>query len=296
MIGNFIIDFFTPREWASITLIGVFILLSMKEKNVRRSFMNLITIFFHWKIIITILLAQIYLAILTYTLYLTGLWNLTILRESIYFSLCTSILLIFKYNKNSERLITIKNIIIDSIKLPLIICFYLNLHTFSYLGELCLQFFLSFFFLLGTYNKRDNDDLEKVYGCTQTFFYSIIIFQTVYSIYMNIKLWDENFITNNIISLLFPVVATILFWPYLYAFAIISAYEIWFIRIKSTSKGNRDVYLFRRNRILKACKLNLKMIIFVSKDFHIYIPQTQKQFIEDMQKSILKYKKKYHKL
>lgn len=121
-----------------------------------------------------------------------------------------------------------------------------------------------------------------------------MLFQIAYCIYATIKSWDDVFSTDNIISLLFPMVATVIYWPFLYIYSVIAAYEVWFVRVNSSSNWNRDVYLYRKNKILRACKLNLRKIIFVSKDFHIYIPQTQMQFVEDLQKSILKYKKKYN--
>lgn len=294
-ISDFIITFLTTRELATITIIVVtFMLLSMKNRDVRESGVNLIKIFFHWKIMLTILIAQIYCAAFTYIFYRIGLWNVTILRESIYFSLYTSILLIFKYNNKYERLISIKVIITDSVKLTFIIGFYFNLYTFSYLGELFLQFFLALFFLLGAYNQKENIEEEKVYGFTQIILTCLMLFQIAYCIYATIKSWDDVFSTDNIISLLFPMVATVIYWPFLYIYSVIVAYEVWFVRVNSSSNWNRDVYLYRRNKILRACKLNLRKIIFVSKDFHIYIPQTQMQFVEDLQKSILKYKKKYN--
>lgn len=36
-IGTFVIDFFTAREWASITLIALFVLLSARARSVRDS-------------------------------------------------------------------------------------------------------------------------------------------------------------------------------------------------------------------------------------------------------------------
>ena len=287
-LGTFIINFFTTREWASITLIVLFVFFSARTKSVRGSILGVVKAFFHWKILLPIICAQIYLSIFAYILYKYGLWNTTILRETIFFLFYTSIALMFKYNNNDERITSIKGIVEDTVKATLIIEFYLNIHTFSYGVELIIQFLLCVLYLMGTFNKRDTKELEKTYGCTQTIFYCLSISLLVYSIYMSINQWRENFMTQNVISLLFPIAATIAYWPFLYLFSVIKAYEEWFVRMSFAS--NEEEYGFRKNQVFKACGINLSMIHFVSKDFHVYIPQTKKQFVEDLYKSVEKYK------
>ncbi len=287
--GTFVIEFFTTREWASITLIALFILFSARAKSVRGSIFEVVKAFFHWKILLPIICAQIYLSIFAYTLYKYGLWNTTILRETIFFLFYTSIALILKYNNNDDRITSIKGIIEDTVKATLIIEFYLNIHTFSYGVELIIQFLLTFLYL-GVYNKQDTKDLAKTYSCTQILFYGLSISLLVYSIYMFIGEWKENFASQTVISLLFPIVATIAYWPFLYLFSVIKAYEEWFVRMSFAS--NKEEYDFRKNQVFKACGINLRLIHFVSKDFHVYIPQTQIQFVDDLKKSVKEYKTK----
>lgn len=290
MIGTFIIEFFTTREWASITLIALFVLYSAKSRRVRNSMIGVIKAFFHWKILVPIICAQVYLSVFAFVLYKNGLWDTTILRETIFFLFYTSISLMLRYNSKSERIASLKGIVEDTIKATLIIEFYLNIHTFSYGVELIIQFLLTLLYLMGASNKRDTKDLEKTYSCTQALFYGLSISLLVYSIYMSIGEWKENFTSQTVISLLFPIVATIAYWPFLYLFAVIKAYEEWFVRMSFAS--NKEEYGFRKNQVLKACGINLSMIHFVSKDFHVYIPQTQKQFEDDLNKSVEKYKTK----
>ena len=287
-LGTFIIDFFTSREWASITLIALFILFSARARSVRGSIIGVVKAFFHWKILLPIICAQIYLSIFAYALYKYGLWNTTILRETIFFLFYTSIALILKYNNDDERISSIKGIVEDTVKATLIIEFYLNIHTFSYGVELIFQFLLALLFLMGAHNKCDTKELEKIYGCTQTIFYCLSVFLLTYSIYMSIYQWREIFMAHNVISLLFPIVATIAYWPFLYLFSVIKTYEEWFVRIYFAS--DKEEYGFRKKQVFKACGINLSLIHFVSKNFHVYIPQTQKHFVDDLNKSVEKYK------
>jgi hypothetical protein len=195
-----------------------------------------------------------------------------------------------RYNSKSERIASLKGIVEDTIKATLIIEFYLNIHTFSYGVELIIQFLLTLLYLMGASNKRDTKDLEKTYSCTQALFYGLSISLLVYSIYMSIGEWKENFTSQTVISLLFPIVATIAYWPFLYLFSVIKGYEEWFVRMSFAS--NKEEYGFRKKQFFKACGINLSLIHFVSKDFHVYIPQTQKQFVDDLNKSVEKYKTK----
>ncbi len=284
-IKNFILDFFTPREWATFTLIGALILFSTKSKDVRNSILRFIKTFFHWKIIIPIICAQLYLFLFYYILYKLNIWNDSILREVMFFSLFTSISLIFKYSGNNDRISSLKGIIEDTVTASIIIEFYLQIYTFSYPIELLIQFLLAFFYLMGVYNKRETKDYERTYTVTQSIFYCLTVFLLVYSIYTAIKHWENNFSSQTVASLLFPIIATIAYWPFLYVFATICAYETWFVRIFFASKKDKDVYRFRKRQVIKTCKLNLRKINFISKDFHVYIPQTREEFIHDLQMS-----------
>lgn len=286
-IKDFIISFFTTREWASITLFTLFLLYSARAKSVRKSMIRVLKAFLHWKILLPIICAQIYLSVFAYVLYKNELWNTAILRETIFFLLYTSISLIFKYNSNSQRIASVKGIVEDTIKATLIVEFYLNIHTFSYWIELIIQFLLAFLFLLGAVNKRDTQELEKTYGCTQTLFYCLSISLLVYSIYLSGEQWRENFSSQNIISLLFPIIATLAYWPFLYILSVIKVYEEWFVILRFRS--SKEDYTYRRNSIFRKCGLNLSLINFVSRDFHVYIPQTKKQFAEDLHNSINRY-------
>lgn len=287
-IKDFIISFFTTREWASITLFTLFLLYSVRAKSVRKSMIRVLKAFLHWKILLPIICAQIYLSVFAYVLYKNEFWNTAILRETIFFLLYTSISLIFKYNSNSQRIASVKGIVEDTIKATLIVEFYLNIHTFSYWIELIIQFLLAFLFLLGAVNKRDTQELEKTYGCTQTLFYCLSISLLVYSIYLSGEQWRENFSSQNIISLLFPIIATLAYWPFLYILSVIKVYEEWFVTLRFRS--SKEDYTYRRNSIFRKCGLNLSLINFVSRDFHVYIPQTHRQFVDDLNKSVEKYK------
>lgn len=286
-IKDFIISFFTTREWASITLFTLFLPYSARAKSVRKSMIRVLKAFLHWKILLPIICAQIYLSVFAYVLYKNELWNTAILRETIFFLLYTSISLIFKYNSNSQRIASVKGIVEDTIKATLIVEFYLNIHTFSYWIELIIQFLLAFLFLLGAVNKRDTQELEKTYGCTQTLFYCLSISLLVYSIYLSGEQWRENFSSQNIISLLFPIIATLAYWPFLYILSVIKVYEEWFVILRFRS--SKEDYTYRRNSIFRKCGLNLSLINFVSRDFHVYIPQTKGQFTEDLHNSINRY-------
>ena len=294
-IRTFILDFFTSREWATITLIAVFVLVSLRNKNIRHSILGVIKAFFHWKILVPILCAQFYLSIFYFILYKLNIWNTSILREIIYFSLFTSLLLIFKYTNNSESISSLKTIVKDSVKATLIIEFYVQIYTFSYPIELIIQFFLLLFYLMGVYNKKETKDYQNTYIITQTLFYSLACFLIVYSIYRAVNQWNNNFSSSTMASLIFPIVTTIAYWPFLYLLAVYAAYEMWFIRIEFSSKHDKSISKYRKAEIFKKCRLNLDMINFVSKDFHIFIPQTQEEFVDDLNKSIEKYKSTINK-
>ena len=245
--------------------------------------------FFQKKIILILLSGQFYICLFIYLFYHIGLWSVTILRESIVFLLFTSISLIIKYISHKERVASIKELIEDTVKATVVIEFYLNIYTFSYCVELIVQFFLALFCLMGMYNKRDSPELRTIYRCSQTMFYGLSFFLVSFSTYMMFSQWRDIFLKENVESLLFPVIVTLVYWPFLYMLSVVSVYEVWFVRIYFASNKEKELYRFRRNQVMKTCKINLDKIVFISKKLHIFTYQNQEEFLNDLRRLEINY-------
>ena len=286
---KFLFDCFTTREWATFTLIGCFILFSATKKSVRNSIINLIKTLFSKKIVIPILIAYIYLTLLLLCFMWLRLWDEWMLYDSLVYIIFTAPTLIFKYVRDNNHVANIIGIIKDSISVAIAIEFYLNLYTFPYVIELLCQLFIALFVLLGIYNKRKTHEERIVYGCTQTMYYLLIILILCYSIYMLINRWSSVISHENLLSLLFPLIATLLYWPYLYLLCVYSAYETWFVRIKFASEHNERIYRNRRKSIVRVCKINLRKINFIQKRLQLFMPDVREHFDSELNKIASQY-------
>lgn len=287
----FLLDFFSTREWATITIIGGFILYCFVfNKGVRVSVYHVVKCFFVPKIILLIFGAYVYLSIFTLLFYKLGWWSTDILRETILFYLFTSVTLLFKYVQKPAELASNKywN---EALNVLIVMEIYINAYTFSYFVELLLQ---GLILIVWTIGNADMITKEKVHGqgCFRVTYYVILFIVFGYSVFRIIESGMDNFSYDMVVSILYPVIGTALYYPYLYLLAVYSEYELWMIVIERSSRGDHVEYVRRRNAIFRYCKLSLSKIIFIKSDFKPFLHDSYVEFISALSISEKKYREK----
>ena len=240
-----IIQLFSTRELATITLVIPILLYLISDKKVRKSTFNLVKEFLFSKVIFIHILLYCCIAITCYILYLVGLWRTEYLKDVICYSAAVFPLLwhVIKFSSQQE----FTGLLLKQVKYSALISAYLNIYTFSYLGELLLQFILCVSSLIAVTIKlqKDQDHSSKqLLGCfdkmNAILGFAILIFILYQTFIHPIGFTLSMFIQ----SVALPIILTITIVPYLYVFTIYCTYDIWFVRLYHSINKNKNEYRF----------------------------------------------------
>jgi len=253
-------NIFTTRELATIIWIAVFIIWSLFHKDLRKSFVSLLQAFFNRKIFIIFLLMILYVKLIVYLLFQVNLWNLSQLKDTIFWFFSTAFVLFTNVNKLNENENYFRKIIIDNFKLVLILEFLINFYTFPLIIELILIPILGFVIIMNTYAgtkkeyeivKRLSNNILSIWG----------IFLIIYIVLNAISSYQDLLVFGNFQAFLLPLLLTIAFLPFLYVLALFMIYESIFTRF-NVSIGNRDKDLLRvtKRKIFSTFGINLSLL------------------------------------
>lgn len=123
-------EIFSNREISIIIWFTIFLLLAFTKKGVLKSFGHLIKTFFQQKIIDIVLIMIIYVELIVLGLTLIGFWELSLLKDTILWTVFVGFLLLMKMSKINSKNEYLKSILKDSIKGIIIIEFIANFYQF----------------------------------------------------------------------------------------------------------------------------------------------------------------------
>lgn len=284
----FILEFFSDREWATITIIGGVILYCfISSKGLRASICQVVKSFFAPKVLLSILGAYIYLSVFTFLLYKTGLWSTIILRETIQFYLFTCAALLFRYVLEPVELASRKywN---EALSVLFVIEIYINSYTFSYFTELLFQVVIMIVWILANADMITKNK-SRAQDCFRVVYYVFLSAILIFSVCSLIAAGKENFSYEMVVSIVYPVVGTVLYYPYLYLLAVYTEYEWWLIVIERSTRGDRDEYKRRLKAIIRCCRLNLSKISFIKSDFKPFLANDIEEFVAGLKACETKY-------
>jgi hypothetical protein len=221
--------FLDNRELAILVWLIIFLFWALTKKNIRESISEIMKVFFQKVIFITTCLMLFYIGSIVYIFYRFGLWDFTLLSETIMWVIGEAFVMYLNSNKvkNNEYF---KIVMIDSLKLTVVIEFIVNLYVFNFWIELILvPVFAILIGVLGVSSSKP--EYKQVESCLTRIFILVGLLFLSYAIY-NIIVDVHSFATiNNFKEFLLPVVFTILFLPFIYMLALYLTYDLIFMRI-----------------------------------------------------------------
>jgi len=208
------------------------------------------------------------------------------LKTTIIWTFGGAFVLFFNVNKALENKFYFWSVFKDCFKLTIIIEFLSNLYSFHIAIELIS---IPILILIGVSMALPKENKEnKIVRSFFAFLYGTYIIAVV--IFSTIKIsnnFNKIFSFENLKSLVFGSIMTILFIPFLYFVALFMAYDNFFTMKKYILKEKPEMFKFLRGKIISACKLNLNKINKINKELHIYTSIEKKQ-IENEINLILK--------
>lgn len=253
------LNLLTTREQAVIIWTAIFLIFALLQENLRKAIFGVLKVFFQRKIFIPFSAMLLYIALVVHLLSQIQLWNVFLLKETIFWVFGTALVLFMNLNKASEDGY-FRRIISDNLKVVLVLMFLINFYTFSLFVELILLLLLVFTVAISTYAgiKKEYQSVKKAANFILSawgVFVAIFVFKGVLYSYQNLLTAD------NLLAFSLPLILTFALLPFLYFFAVFMTYETLFIRIEAMI-GRRDKQLAdsTKRKILKTFTLNLKKL------------------------------------
>ncbi len=257
-------DIFSTREIASTIWITLFLTYAFFDKGVQQSLLNFLRALFTKQILIIFLILISYVSLEVLLLQKTGLWNYSLLKDTLFWFFFSAIALASKTSNNNKKdEINFYRLVKENLSIAIFLEFILTSYTFGLVAELFFTFITAFLIAMVAFGKRDPKNADVVKFCR--ILLSILwLWAFVYSTQIA---WGDSALWS-IISLRQIVIGpilTILFIPLLYYFSIYLIYESMFWRISRALKDEKDLIYHAKRRAIKTGKFKLKTARRLSK-------------------------------
>lgn len=244
------------REISLFVWIILFFTWASFNKGVRSTFVKLIKHFLKRPILLIHSFIIPYISIIIYFLFVCDFWNFSMLKDSIIWVLGTGFITLIYVNKFSNDENNFKKYIFDTIKLIVVFEFIFNLYSFSLPVELILipsLAILGGIEAIASLYPKYKILLKPIKFILTVLTLTIIVF-TFYKIFNDL----DNFLSfANLKLLLLPIILSISLIPYLYVIALYLSYEMFFLKIESIFRNEKDFIKPVKKTMLILCKLNL---------------------------------------
>lgn len=258
---------FNNRETAVAIWVGLIMVLLIGSKGVRNSITGILKSFFAWKISVTVGSIVIYTVAMVYLLFRIHMWELSILKDTIFWFCGVGFMQLFKVTKAPD-ISYYKKLAIESIKITIILEFIANLYVFNLAVELPLVFIIIVFSMMKPMTEREAQykDVKKVVSVVLTTISAITI---IFSIYKTTVHYKEFFSPENLKAIALSPILTLCFLPLLYLIALASAYETFFVHLDFYSN---DKKLVRKLKIAtwRIARFNINKLNSISKNMNKY--------------------------
>ncbi|MGD9872857.1 MAG: hypothetical protein AB7T27_01180 [Kiritimatiellia bacterium] len=249
-------DLFNNREIATGIWLVIVAIWAGQKDGIRESFLKMFKTFRHPKIIIPVLLMVGYLWLEVFLLSQWELWNMSLLKDTIYWFILTGIVLFLNIVGEKDSILFLKKTAIECVAVTVILQFMLNLYTFSLWGELI--------FIPGTTLLAMMTAVAEItpeYAPAKKLFDGILsiigLGMVIYLIRMTWLHHSELSASKLLLTILNPIMLTFLFFPFLYIAKLVSDYEMFFVRLQFHITNDDELLSYTRLKTLLYCNINL---------------------------------------
>lgn len=274
-------EIFNNREIAIGIWVLIAVIIFLFLKPTRDFLKTAIPILFSKKFVIFYAVFISFLIAVLYGLHWLGVWNIGLLKDTIFWVLFVELPLFAKTIDKAKDAHFFHTIIKENIALVVIIEFFLNFWTFSLCAELILVpvvVFFSFLYVIAESEKKYIrvkkmfDFLAAIAGLSMI----------AYAVYNTIKAPLVFFNSETLKSILLPIILSFLNLPIVYALALYNMYEQICIRLK----GKKAEQIKMKLRLFVFCGINLYKVTAVRQNLSqtVMISETEKDLKVNLDK------------
>ena len=255
MILDYVNKTFNNREIALISYLLIFIIWALTQKKIRKSFMPVVKAIMAWKILASIFALVIYVALVVYGLFKIGLWDKSLIKDSIYWTLGVGLVIMMSFDKALKEEHYFKNLVKENFKVLLIIEFIVGLYVFGIITEFILMPFVILFSMLLGYTEiyKEHEQVRKLINGLFGILGTVYLIYSGYHIYSDFNGFAT---TGNLKIFLFQILMSILFLPFAYTYALLVHFESLFVRLGFFLK-DKKLRRFAKWRILLSVNFSI---------------------------------------
>lgn len=249
-----------PREEALFLWGFIFILWCVSQPSTRNALYGILKSIINPTVIVVLSAMTMYVSVVVLVLSQIGLWQLNLLKETVFWSIGTALISLVNYDEIAKDERYFRKKLLDSVKLIVLIEFIVNFYTFSLGIEM---FLVPLLFLLGGIGAlaERNPDQQGVKKATDSL---LVIFSVTVLLHASTNvLCDHNSLVTleNLREVILPSALTVTYLPFLYGWALLVTYDELFRHIDIILKRNKTLAKFTKWQILICCRANLRRLV-----------------------------------
>lgn len=231
------LDVFNTRELALATWIIVIVTYTVISDKSRPALIHLIRTFFKRRIIGMQLVTWCYVGVTVWIFYKLNLWNSSMIKDTIIWTLFTTFLMIMRFMTSKKRQY-LKNTFFEAFKIIVVFEFIVNMYTFNYFLELVILFALVM--IVGMITVAEP---KREYQLAVNFLNWILAIWGAFVIYHSLKQvcadFDSIEWSQTALNFLMPIWLTVLFIPFMFMLRKYADWELIRIRKQFSKKQSK---------------------------------------------------------
>lgn len=235
---NAILSSISDREIASAIWLAIFVASVLISKSTRNSAGAVIRVLFQPALMIPLGIAALYAIGEIFLLNCIGWWSLANLKTTILWLVTFAFVTMFEVATAKKRKAGLGKITAEILSVAALVTFIAELHSFPLIVELIAMPFVTIVFLMTEMakHKPEHAPVAKLMACLSSL---IGLFYIGFSLWKSVELWRDTFTWANSLELIIPIILSIAFLPFLYAWRTYVAYNEMFatISIFAIDKG-----------------------------------------------------------
>jgi hypothetical protein len=211
----------TNREWASIILVGAFIVFGLMVPKARAHVPSLIRTALHWKFVVGFGALLVWVGLLVDLAASLRLWNLGLLTDTLFITFGIGFPLAGRATQAKSGPDIVRLAVVASLSFGALLLFYLNLEPFALWGELIFQPLVVLFVLLAYTARRDAKTVR-----VGNFFNGLVVIAVIFAVVWTGVQLALNFSTLDwrevLLDLALSVWLPVLLIPFIFVLAYVS--------------------------------------------------------------------------
>ena len=256
-------ELFNNREIAIALWTTVFFGWAFSQKEIRRSIFNLVKSFFSPKIIIPFTLFFTYSFLVVLLLRAIHIWNLSNLKETIYWFIFSGIIITFRTVVDETTEKPIRKIIKELVAFTIILEFIVNTYAFKLLVELFFVPMITILSAVYTYAtiKTECKIVEKILGTLLAIIGIAMFTQALIQIYYDFDRFPS---LDTLTNFILPPILTIGILPAIHLLLLYTSYEMLFMRVDLMS-NSKETQRYAKKLLILHCGFKVSKVKYMLK-------------------------------